>query len=114
MPALRSFRLLAAPLALLVLVGCSGVTPINELLANPSKYEGETVRIEGEVTGGVGALGVGGYQVRDETGTLTVISEVGNAPATGTRIRVEGSFQSLLTIGTRSLAVLRERSRDAR
>lgn len=113
-PILRSLRLLTAPLALLALAGCSGVTPINELLANPTKYEGDKVKIEGEVIGGVGALGVGGYQVRDKTGTLTVISEVGNAPATGTEIRVEGTFQSLLTIGTRSLAVLRERSRDVR
>lgn len=111
-PALRPLRLLAAPLALLVLSACAGVTPIGDLLANPSRYEGDKVRIQGEVIGGVGALGVGGYQVRDETGTLTVVSEVGNAPATGTRIRVEGTFQSLLTIGTRSIAVLRERSRS--
>jgi hypothetical protein len=111
-PALRPLRRLAAPLALLVLSACAGVTPIGDLLANPSRYEGDNVRIEGEVIGGVGALGVGGYQVRDETGTLTVVSEVGNAPATGTEIRVEGTFQSLLTIGTRSIAVLRERSRS--
>lgn len=110
----RSPRRLLAPLAVLLLAGCAGTTQISELTANPARYDGESVRIEGEVTGGVGALGVGGYQVRDETGTLTVVSEVGNAPPTGSRVRVKGIFQALITLGSRSLAVLREQERDLR
>lgn len=108
----RPLRLAAAPLALLLLAGCAGVTPIGELLGNSGRYDGETVSIRGEVTGGAGALGVGGYQVRDDTGTLTVISEVGGAPPTGSRVKVRGVFQALLTLGERSVAVLRERERD--
>jgi len=109
-----SVRLLAATLALISLSACASVTPIGDLLANPSRYEGKSVSIQGDVTGGVGALGMGGYQVRDNTGTLTVVSDVGSAPPTGTAVRVKGIFQSLLTIGNRGLAVLRERSRDIR
>jgi hypothetical protein len=108
----RSSRLLTVPASLLVLAGCASVTPIGELLDNPAKYDGKTVRVEGEVREAAGGLGLGAYQVRDETGTLTVLSERGGAPRRGSKIGVKGRFESLITLGTRSLAVLREESRD--
>ncbi|HJR17260.1 MAG TPA: hypothetical protein VJ808_10445, partial [Gemmatimonadales bacterium] len=71
-----------APLAglLLLLAGCAGVTPIGELLDNSSRYDGKTVRVEGEVQEGAGALGVGAYQLEDKTGKITVVSDQGSAP----------------------------------
>ncbi|MGH7508499.1 MAG: hypothetical protein ACREMZ_03385 [Gemmatimonadales bacterium] len=107
-------RALLVPLAaaLLVLAGCASVTPIGELLDNPAQYDGKTVRIEGEVKGSAGGLGLGAYEVRDETGTLTVLSDQGGAPRTGAKIGVKGKFEALLTLGARSLAVLREESRS--
>jgi len=103
-----------APLAgmLLMLAGCASVTPIGELLDNSSKYNGKSVRIEGDVKGSAGALGRGAYQVSDHTGTLTVISEVGSPPRTGARVTVKGIFEALATLGEKSLAVLREQSRS--
>jgi hypothetical protein len=100
--------------ALLFLAGCAGITPIGELLDNPAKYDGKTVRVEGEVRESAGGLGLGAYQVRDDTGTLTVVSETGGPPRSGSKIGVKGRFQALITLGTRSLAVLREESREAR
>ena len=101
-----------ASLALVLLLsGCASVTPIGQLLDDPGRYDGKTVRIAGDVEGSAGALGVGGYQVRDRTGSLAVVSEGAAPPRTGSRIGVKGTFQSLFTIGTRSLAVLREQSR---
>ena len=100
--------------ALLTLAGCAGVTPIGELMDNPAKYDGKTVRVEGEVRESAGGLGLGAYQVRDDTGTLTVVSETGGPPRTGSRIGVKGRFQALITLGSRSLAVLREESRESR
>lgn len=100
--------------ALLTLAGCAGVTPIGELMDNPAKYDGKTVRVEGEVRESAGGLGLGAYQVRDDTGTLTVVSETGGPPRTGSKIGVKGRFQALITLGSRSLAVLREESRDSR
>ena len=100
--------------ALLMLAGCAGITPIGELLDNPTKYDGKTVRVEGEVRESAGGLGLGAYQVRDDTGTLTVVSETGGPPRSGSKIGVKGRFQALITLGSRSLAVLREESRDAR
>jgi hypothetical protein len=110
----RSSRTAALIGALLLLAGCAGVTPIGELLDNPAKYDGKTVRVEGEVRESGGGFGLGAYQVRDETGTLTVVSETGGPPRSGTKIGVKGRFQALITLGTRSLAVLREESRDSR
>lgn len=98
--------------ALLLLSGCASVTPIGQLLNDPSHYNGKTVRIEGEVKESAGALGVGAYQVKDETGTLTVINETGGSPRTGAKIGVKGTFQALFTLGAKSLAVLREQSRS--
>jgi len=95
---------------LIALNGCASITPIGDLLSNPARYDGKTVKIEGEVREAVGGMGLGAFQVRDKTGTLPVISQA-SPPPTGARIGVKGRFESLFTLGTRSLAVLREESR---
>jgi hypothetical protein len=97
--------------ALFLLAGCASVTPIGELLQNSSKYNGKEVRIKGEVRESAGLLGKGAYQVKDGTGTLTVVSETSAPPPSGSTIGVKGVFQALLTLGSKSLAVLREKSR---
>jgi hypothetical protein len=110
----RPASLLALAGVLLLLAGCAGVTPIGELLNNPGKYDGKTVSVEGQVKESAGGLGLGAYQVRDDTGTLTVVSETGGPPTSGSKINVKGKFQALITLGSRSLAVLREESRETR
>ena len=97
--------------AIFLLAGCASVTPIGELLQNSSKYNGKEVRIKGEVKESAGLLGKGAYQVQDGTGTLTVISETSAPPPSGSTIGVKGVFQALLTLGSKSLAVLKEHSR---
>jgi hypothetical protein len=96
---------------LFVLAGCASVTPINQLLSDPSRYDGKTVRVKGTVKGAVGGLGVGAYEIKDNTGTLTVVSDKGDPPSTGANLGVKGKFQALLSLGFKSLAVLREESR---
>ena len=97
--------------ALFLLAGCASVTPINQLLSDPSRYDGKTVRVKGEVKGAVGGLGVGAYEIKDNTGRLTVVSNKGDPPRTGAQVGVKGKFQALLSLGFKSLAVLREESR---
>jgi hypothetical protein len=103
-----------ATLALVLLAACPGTKSIKELLDDPSRFDGETIRIAGEVKTSIGALGVGAYQVDDGTGTITVISKAGNgAPWVGTMIGVEGEFRSAFTVGTVSAAVVIEQRRRA-
>jgi hypothetical protein len=107
---LRAF----ATLGLLLLAACPGAKPIKELLDDPARFDGQTVRIAGEVTQSVGALGVGAYQVTDETGTLTVVSQGGQGtPRVGAKVGVEGEFRSAFTLGTRTVAVLMEEKRKS-
>jgi hypothetical protein len=105
-----------APLlsALFVLSGCASVTPIGELLDNSSKYDGKTVRVQGEVREGAGGLGIGAYQLKDNTGQITVVSDQGSAPRKGSKVAVKGKFESLFSLGTAGVAVIREESRDTR
>ena len=115
----RSFTR-AVPFALLALTlglaaGCrEGFTPIGRLLDDPSSFDGQEVRVAGEVTRGAGVLGYGAYQVADDTGTLTVVSQGGGAPREGAKVAVEGTFRSVYTIGPYSGAVLVESARKVR
>ena len=108
----RSVRRFVPLAALLVfLAGCASVTPIGDLLSNSSKYNGKTVRVKGEVSKSVGAVVAGAYQVKDGTGTLTVVTEGSSPPPEGATVGVKGIFQALITLGSKSLAVLKEQSR---
>ena len=101
-----------AAVGLLLLLACPGTKPIKELLDDPGRYDGQTVKIAGEVTEAAGVLGVGAYQVNDGTGTLTVVNETGSGtPRVGARVGVEGTFHSAFTLGTRSVAALMEKRR---
>lgn len=102
---------LAAGLAIAA-SACASITPIGDLNANANKYDGKTVRIAGTVKSGAGGLGVGEYQVSDNTGTLTVVSASGNPPQSGSNVTVKGIFQALITLGNRGVSVLKEQSRS--
>ena len=86
-------------------------TAIKTLLDDPSRFDGRTVVIAGEVEGSIGALGFGAYRVRDATGILPVVSEGGGAPTRGAKVGVEGTFRAAYTLGTESAAVLVEKRR---
>ncbi|HLZ44642.1 MAG TPA: hypothetical protein VKQ05_03095 [Gemmatimonadales bacterium] len=86
-------------------------TSIKTLLSDPGKYDGQTVRISGQVLQSIGALGYGAYDVQDQTGTIPVVTQGGGAPARGTRVGVEGTFRAAYTLGTESRAVIVEKKR---
>ena len=97
--------------AVVLLVGCPGARPIRELLDDPSRFDGKTVRIAGEVKEAAGALGYGAYKVDDGTGSITVVSQGGGAPRVGAKVGVEGTFRAAFTLGTTSVAVILEKQR---
>lgn len=94
-----------------LVLGCQGTTSIKTLLDDPSRYDGQTVRIAGDVEGSVGILGYGAYQVNDGTGTLPIVTQSGGAPRNGAKVGVEGTFRSAYTIGSQSVAVVVEERR---
>jgi hypothetical protein len=98
-------------LALLTLAGCKSATPIKELLDDPSRYEGKTVRITGTVSGAAGVLGAGFYKVDDGTGKMTVVTKSGGVPRDGAKVGVEGTLKTGYTLGTESLTVMLEEKR---
>lgn len=112
-------RRLAQSLAVLgvvlAFVSCNTkTTSIKNLLSDPGKYDGKTVRIHGSVEQSVGALGFGAYEVKDATGTIPVVTEGGGAPSRGTEVGVEGTFRAAYTLGVQSRAVVVEKKRVSR
>ena len=104
----RSTARRAACLAILALsTACGrGTLPISRLLDDPSRYDGERVKIEGRVTGfSFGALGRGAYQVDDGTGEMTVVAEGSRVPTRGARVRVRGRLQEFGTFGDRTVGL---------
>jgi len=102
---------LMALTALLFLSCKTDTTPIKTLLDDPSRFDGKTVRIAGDVRNSVGVLGYGAYQVNDGTGTLSIVTQGGGAPRDGAKVGVEGTFRSAYNVGTQSVSVLVEQKR---
>lgn len=109
----RTFRGALLPLVLASLAtACGGnkAIRIGTLLEDPGRYDGRTVRVEGEVKESAGVLGYGAYRVSDGTGTVNVVTTQGGAPAEGARVGVQGTFRSLYTFGSNSgIAILEDR-----
>ncbi len=109
---LRVFVLLLALGAVVAVAGCKGVTPIRQILDDPSHFENKTVRIAGHVTDAAGLLGYGTYRVDDGTGSILVLTTVGGSPREGANVAVEGFVRSAFTVGTTTATVLMESRRE--
>jgi hypothetical protein len=83
--------------AAVLLSGCAART-INHILADPSRYANNSVRIEGSVTESYSVLGRGAYQVDDGTGRIWVVSEKG-VPREGARVSVKGKIRDGFNLG---------------
>jgi hypothetical protein len=102
----------AGLIALLLTIGCAAtVTPIRVLLDDARRFDGDDVRIVGNVESPIGAFGLGTFQVNDGTGTLRVVSRSGGAPRVGARVGVKGTFRSAFVSGNQSLAAIVEQTR---
>ncbi|MGH7501979.1 MAG: hypothetical protein ACREL7_09500 [Longimicrobiales bacterium] len=104
-------RVIGPVFALFMLAGCASTTPIGELLAEPGRYDGRDVRVEGTVTRAAGVLGVGAYEMEDGTGTIVVIARGQGVPPEGARTRVRGTFESVFSFMGRSIAAILQTER---
>ena len=65
------------------------VTPIGDIKGQKASYEGKDVRVRGVVDGSVTIGEVGGYRLKDETGSIVVLTKTG-APEMDETVTVVG------------------------
>ena len=93
----------------MMLVGftaCAGTIRIRDLLDQPQKYEGKTVRVAGTVTKSAGLLGNGAFEIDDGTGKIYVIARGQGVPREGARTKTEGRFESVFSFLGRTMAAI--------
>jgi hypothetical protein len=93
-------------LATLLLAGCASTVQIRSLLAEPGRYDGQTVQVQGTVTRSAGLLGVGAYEVDDGTGKIVVVARGQGVPPEGARTKAKGTFQSVFSWMGRTVAAI--------
>lgn len=93
--------------ALLFTSGCGSVK-IGRILSDPSRFNNRNVTVKGTVNRSVGAIVAGVYEVRDETGSIYVLSG-GSTPRKGAEVKVDGRVNSGVTFMGKSFGtILRE------
>jgi hypothetical protein len=92
--------------AAMIAGGCASSTRIGTLLAEPQRYDGETVQVSGTVTRGAGLLGVGAYEVDDGTGKIVVIARGQGVPSDGAHTKAKGTFHSVFSWAGRTIAAI--------
>jgi len=111
---IRSSRFILIASLATVVSGCalSWRSPsISDLRRHPSRYQDQTVNINGVVTSswGIPLVPFQFYKVDDGTGEVTVLSDGRRRPATGQRVRVRGRVEDVAVIDGRPLGLhLRE------
>lgn len=107
----RLLGLLLLTASTLVLTACPKETTIGRLSADPGRYRNDEVQLRGVVVNSFGALGLGAYELDDETGRIWVLTERG-VPEKGARVRPVGRFVNGITWGGRNYGnALRETDR---
>lgn len=94
-----------------IVASCSGPVAIGKIVQEPSKYDGKTVTVEGEVSGTQSLLLIKFYTLQDETGKITIVTEE-SMPQDGATKRVKGRVHEALSIADQSLLVIRENRKD--
>ncbi|MEP7272838.1 MAG: hypothetical protein ABI882_15155 [Acidobacteriota bacterium] len=96
----------------IALTACPSETTIGRLNGEPSRYRNKEVSVRGVVTNSFGALGMGAYELDDETGRIWVLTETG-VPTKGSRVRAVGQYINGMTwAGKNYGSAVRERNRD--
>jgi len=97
-------------LTLLLLAGCDylpfGYTPIGEILESPGRFEGEPVKVRGEVVEitKLPLIESKSYLLRDDTGTILVVTE-GSLPALNKTVAVKAQVKTMAIIDKQSFGL---------
>jgi hypothetical protein len=82
----------------LVSAACASMT-INQVLADPSRYENREVQLSGAVIDSYSLANRGAYRIDDNTGQLWVVSDKGT-PRKGARVTVKGTIREGFSLGS--------------
>lgn len=94
----------------LLLTGCDalpfGYTPIKEITAAPTNFEGKEVKIKGKVSQIVKLpfIDLKAYTVQDETGEISIATQ-GALPAVNEQVSLRGTVKSAMIIGGQSVGL---------
>ncbi len=92
----------------LLLTGCPS-TKIGDIQKDPGKYMNKQINVKGKVTSSYGVLGMGMFQVNDDSGSIWVLSESYGVPGQGTTVNVTGQLVQTASFGGKNFSnVLRE------
>jgi len=107
-----ALRLTLALTLATALSACASTVRISDLLAEPQRYQGRTVKVQGTVARSVGIFGIGGFELNDGTGQIFVVAQGTGVPAQGSRTRAKGKFEPLFSFGGRSIAAIVQEGRE--
>lgn len=114
----RVLRASAVLLASVVLTSCAARSvTINELKADPGRYQNKSVSVTGTVTTAFGAsiVPVGMYTIKDETGEINVLARERGTPTKGAHLQVKGKVNQVASFGGRSVGLhIQEEDRKSR
>ena len=99
-------RMVLLGIAALALGACAPTVRIRDLLDEPQRFDGKTVKVEGTVTRSVGLLGTGAFEIDDGTGTIFVIAEGSGVPREGATTKAKGRFESVFSLAGRTIAAI--------
>jgi 3D (Asp-Asp-Asp) domain-containing protein len=85
-----------------VLSTACGTRTINQVLADPTRYQNQEVKLSGAVVDSFSVVGRGAYRLEDRTGQLWIVSDTG-VPRKGARVDVKGTVRDGFNFGTGSI-----------
>jgi hypothetical protein len=108
----RSLGLMALLATTLLFSACPSETTIGQLNGEPGRYRNKEVSVRGTVNNSFGALGMGAYELEDETGRIWVLTENG-VPTKGSQVRAVGQYINGVTWAGRNFgSAIREKNRS--
>ena len=79
--------------------GACAARSVNQILADPSRYQDREVRVSGTVVESYSLASRGAYRIGDGSGELWVVSDRG-VPRQGARITVTGKIRDKFNLGS--------------
>jgi hypothetical protein len=97
---MKTLRSLLLALVCVAAAACTalgiGVTPLGDIVANPSRFDNAEVRVKGKVVNvnKVPLVGLRLYTLRDDSGEMTVVAAGDSLPALDSKVSLRAKVES--------------------